>query len=249
MAEKQIVDLLVERGREHMRRKLPEVTEEFACDKKYAERVGDLKNYPHAFVISCVVDRQIPAKRAWKIPYDLEKRIGSFEFEDLYRLKKEKLIDYFNKPTPLHRYCEEIAKCVYDAIQIIGNEYAGDASKMWSDKPSSAVVVHRFSQIRGVGPKIATMATNILARTFRIEFKDYHSIDISADIHITRVFYRLGLTKESASPKEIIHRAQTLHPEFPGLMDFPCWHIGRTWCKPSNPECGKCYMNRVCPTA
>ena len=42
-------------------------------------------------------------------------------------------------------------------------------------------MVYRFLEFNGVGPKIASMAANILAREFKIPFADYFSIDISAE--------------------------------------------------------------------
>ena len=92
------------------------------------------------------------------------------------------------------------------------------------------------------------MASNILARNFKVKFKDYYSIDISADVHIKRVFHRLGLTSKSASTEEVIYKARALHPEFPGVLDFPCWEIGRSWCRPQKPTCEECYMGEVCPS-
>jgi endonuclease III len=100
----------------------------------------------------------------------------------------------------------------------------------------------------GVGPKIASMATNILARDFKVPFADYYSIDISADVHVRRVFARLGLCASDATVEQVIYKAKALHPEFPGLMDFPCWEIGRTWCNWRTPECAGCYMRDVCAT-
>ncbi len=221
----------------------------FADDANCDRLVSDLKNHPHAFVIACVSDRQMPAKRAWKIPYKLRERIGSFEFKELRKITKEKLLDYFKNPSSLHRFDETISACVYDAIQIIGNQYGGDAAKMWSDGPSSAEVVYRFLQIHGVGPKIATMAANILVRHFKVKLKDHYSIDVSVDTHVKRVFQRLGLTKEKASPEALIYRARGMYPEFPGIMDFPCWRIGQDWCRSKDPKCDQCYMRQVCPTA
>jgi endonuclease III len=93
------------------------------------------------------------------------------------------------------------------------------------------------------------MAANILARDFKILFADYYSIDISGDVHVRRVFGRLGLTSPDAIIEQLIFKARALHPEFPGLMDFPSWEIGRTWCRPTNLQCQLCYMNDGCPTA
>jgi endonuclease III len=110
-------------------------------------------------------------------------------------------------------------------------------------------VVYRFLQFEGVGPKIGSMAANILAREFKMPFADYFSIDISADVHVRRVFSRLGLCAADATVEQVIYKAKALHPEFPGMMDLPSWEIGRNWCKARGPECDGCYMRDLCPTA
>jgi endonuclease III len=93
------------------------------------------------------------------------------------------------------------------------------------------------------------MAANILARDFKIPFSDHYSIDVSVDRHIKRVLRRLELVPADATNDEIIFRARALSPEFPGLIDFPCWEIGRKWCRPNCPQCGDCLMVDLCPTA
>ena len=111
------------------------------------------------------------------------------------------------------------------------------------------MVVFRFLEFEGVGPKIANMAANILARDFKVPFSDYFSIDISADVHVRRVFGRLGLTRPNATIEQLIFRARSLNPKFPGLMDFPVWEIGRNWCGPKIQKCNECYMKDLCPSS
>lgn len=123
----------------------------------------------------------------------------------------------------------------WSAIQLIAIRYEGDASRIWGGKPQSAAVVYRFLELDGVGPKIANMAANILAREFKVPFADYYSVDVSADVHVRRVFARLGLAATNATVDQLVYRARALHPEFPGLMDLPSWEIGRRWCKPPRP--------------
>lgn len=262
MNEDGIRRLLVERGNEVF--DAPIEPEPLAFSKKpkdlnedeYQEAralVNDLEHRPHAFVLGCIMDRQIDADRAWLIPYRLSQRIGSFDFCTIRKLSEDEIQSYMNGPPALHRYPNVMSKNLYAAIQRIANKYQGDAGAIWAGHPSSAGLVQRFLQFRGVGIKIATMAANILVRGFKVSVSDYSSIDIdiSPDRHVHRVFWRLGLTPQDATTDQIIDRAQELNPEFPGLLDFPTWQIGRNWCKPNQEKllCSECFMEKLCPTA
>ncbi len=90
-------------------------------EEEVNEFLNDLENYPHAFLIACLCDKQIKAERAWKIPFKLKKRIGNFEFSNLFKLTEKQLIKYFLKPSPLHRFKNEMAKNTYSAIQRIAD--------------------------------------------------------------------------------------------------------------------------------
>lgn len=90
------------------------------------------------------------------------------------------------------------------------------------------------------------MTANILARRFKIEFSDYYSIDISPDIHINRVLRRMGFIPQKADNTMIIYKARELNPEFPGIIDFSCWEIGRNCCRQTNPDCKNCIVKDEC---
>jgi len=221
----------------------------FTRDSQADTLLNDLDRHPHAFVLACVMDRQVKAERAWLIPHLISKKIGGFSMRRLSALSRGEVARLMRKPDPLHRFVEMMATHFYSAVQRIRTAYDGNAAKLWEGKPSSAEVVYRFLEFDGVGPKIATMAANILAREFKVPMADYFSIDISADVHIRRVFARLGLCPKDASVEQVIYRARALNPAFPGMMDLPCWEIGRTWCKSRRPECAGCYMKDVCPSS
>jgi len=196
------------------------------------------------------MDRQVKAERAWQIPYRLQRRLGGdFSIRKLASLTLLDVEKIMGEPEPLHRFANKMSGCFHAAVRRIVQQYDGDASRIWENKPSSADVVHRFLEFDGVGPKIASMAANILAREFKLPFADYYSIDISADVHVRRVFGRLGLAETDASVEQLIFRARSLCPEFPGLMDLPAWEIGRQWCRPKNPQCTACYLGEKCSKA
>jgi len=116
------------------------------------------------------------------------------------------LKELMSKPERLHRF-DKMSDLFHLAVQRIANQYSGDAARIWKGIPSSAEAVYSFLEFDGVGQKLATMAANLLARTFKIPFADYFPIDISADVHVRRFF--------------------SLHPIFPGIMDSPTWAFGR----------------------
>ncbi|MDE0625086.1 MAG: hypothetical protein OXH99_01685 [Bryobacterales bacterium] len=216
--------------------------------------VNDLKHRPHAFVIGCIMDRQIDADRAWCVPYRLAQRIGCpeeprFSFCTLLELSEDAIQGHMKGPPSLHWLHKEMSCHVHAALRRIADQYEGRAEKIWNDRPSSAGLVYRFLEFEGIGPKIATMAANILVRQFKIRVGDYSSLDISSDRHVHRVFHRLGLLPKGASREQVIYRARDLNPEYPGSLDGPVWEIGRDWCRPKNPNCSECFMKDICPTA
>jgi endonuclease-3 len=239
-----IVDILIKRGNELFEK--PYQPLEFTKDKDIDSFLNNLDEYPHLYVLACIMDRQVKAERAWAIPYRISKEINSFQFDDLVKIPLERIKNIFTE-RKLHRFNEKMAICYYEAIIRIRDQYKGDVSLIWKGVPGSATIVKRFLQFHGAGIKIATMATNILAREFKIPMKDRICIDISPDVQVKRVFQRLGFISENTSTDEIIFTARELNPEYPGIFDHSCWELGRTWCKPQNPVCDKCYLDQQCP--
>lgn len=247
MNEKAIGNRLVEQGKKLFNE--PQRLFHFTNLVEADALIKNLATCPHAFVLACIMDRQVRTEQAWKVPYEISQKLGGFSMESLGQLSPADVKRLMSQPRPLHRYADIMSDLFWKAVQRIRKQYDGDASRIWTGNPTSAEVVYRLLQFEGVGPKIATMAANILARDFKIPFADHYSIDVSADVHVRRVFGRLELCDRNPSVEQVIYKARALHPEFPGIMDLTCWEIGRNWCKPGVPECKACSMEDLCPSA
>ena len=210
--------------------------------------VNDLVSCPHAFVLGCIMDRQINADKAWQIPFQMKQRIGDFAFFKLASLTEGEVKHHMTKPTPLHHYNNRMAGFFFRAIRHIDANYSGHAEQIWNNKPSSAEIVYRFLQFPGVGQKIATMAANILVRDFKIPVSDKYSIDISMDTHVQRVVKRVYGFPPKTKPERLIFFARALHPEYPGITDYGCYRIGKQWSRPKNPLCSQCEIGTLCKT-
>ena len=242
-----VARVLVQRGEELLARPFQPI--EFTGHGRADALLNDLEYFPHGYVLACLMDRQISADRAWLIPYLMGERLGWFAFPALADVSLDSVHSLMREPEPLHRFVSQMAKTFFLAIQRIANQYCGDASRIWRGRPSSATLVRRFLEFQGAGPKIATMAANILVRDFKVPVSDTYSIDISPDRHVRRVLFRVGLAREEASNEELIYVARELHPTYPGIFDLSVWEIGRNWCRPRSLNCGSCYLQPHCPTA
>ena len=218
---------------------------QFTGNQAFDTLLNDLENTPHAFVLACLMDKQIKAERAWSIPCILMNELGS-DINALNAVSGEEYASLFNQHK-FHRFNNIMAGVFKSDVQRIAGRYDGDASRLWKGVPSSAAVVYEFQQFKGAGIKIATMAANILARQFQIEFSDYYSIDVSPDVHVRRVMRRMGLIDNAADTDSVIYRARELNSEFPGIIDFSVWEIGREYCRPTNPKCDSCIARTECP--
>jgi hypothetical protein len=221
----------------------------FTGDHEADRLLNDFSDHPHAFVFAALVDRRVKAERAWMVPLLIQQRLGSFEIRDLEPLSEQRWLSLMREPTPAHRMPETMAVVLHRATHRAVTQYAGDASRIWADEPSSATVVRRFLEFHGGGPKIATMAANILVRGFHIPLSDYRYIDISADVQVNRVMARLGFIDERSSPDVVVYAARDLNPDFPGIFDLALWDLGRTLCRPTNPRCSECRLNDFCAYA
>jgi endonuclease III len=239
-----VQEILIKRGNELLNQPKLELVR-FTNNIESDKLMGDLEKRPHAYVLACVMDRQIKAERAWQIPYIISQEIGGFEFKRLLKLDFNRIKEIF-KNKNLHRFNEIMSENFYEAIQLIHNKYNNDASNIWKDNPKSATIVRRFLEFKGIGVKIATMATNILARDFKIPMQDRICIDISPDVQVKRVFWRIGFIEKDSSNDELIYCARELNPEYPGIFDLSAWEIGRNWCRPKNPRCDECYLKDYC---
>jgi endonuclease III len=244
MDQDKIISILINKGNELTKQPYQEIG--FTKDPEADHLLNNLKRMPHAFVLASIMDRQCKAERAWMIPYKFSLKVGGFEFERLLSCSEDYISAIF-KEEQFHRFNKDFAKYFYLAIQHIHMKYDNDASRIWLDSPKSATVVRRFLEFDGVGIKIATMATNILARDFKIPMQDKICIDISPDVHVRRVFKRAGFISDINNIDELIYCAKELYPEYPGIFDYSAWEIGRNWCRKENPNCSSCYLNNYCP--
>ena len=123
-------------------------------------------------------------------------------------------------------------------------DYNNEAKKIWENQQAS-VIVKRLEEFKGISHKKASLGTLILIRDLGVDIEDKQNIDIAYDVHIRRIFLRMGLV-EKDTQENIINKAKQINPRFPGELTTSFWAIGRKYCFANNPSCEACPLNHYC---
>jgi endonuclease III len=214
--------------------KVPEAAEYALADK-------------FAFVIATCLDRGVPSEVIWTIPYDLRNALGHLNPCRLAVMTDADLSEVFYTLQRKPRYIHAAPRTIREIASIVCHEYNGDAEQIWVGK-TAAAVRQTFLRVFGVGPALANMAVLLIQKAYGVRFKDFDAatVDIKPDVHTMRVLYRLGVTKAQTT-QDAITGARAVNPSYPGALDAPLWHIGRTRCHATKPDCAGCPLVAVCP--
>ena len=163
------------------------------------------------------------------------------------------------------RWLDNVSFWIVDACRKIRDEYGNDPDNLFVVKGgrlSPPLIYFILKQFKGIGPKKASMVARDFAMgvwdwyiglkerlkqrgiDLRVEYPEFSEMPI--DVHVKRVFQRVGLVKEAeASSQDYQNVARLIYPKLPGAVDILIWCVGREYCKDS-PKCGECPLNVVC---
>ena len=91
--------------------------------------LNDLAGHPHAFLLACIMDRQIKAERAWVIPYRIGQRLTDISFEGLRKLSLDDVRRLMSEPSPLHRFVNEMSSSFRGSSGSYGGPHSIGAAK------------------------------------------------------------------------------------------------------------------------
>ncbi len=203
-----------------------------------------IRGNPFAFLIAVAFDRGMPWQKAWRIPAEIDHE-GCLDPALLASMSETDLIGLLDRLTVRPRYgAKQGAKTLSDAARLVCERFGGDAGAIWRES-SPAEVEKTLQEIHGLGTGIASMTTRILRDDFDYFRGQERQIDVKPDVHLVRVFRRIGLIDDD-SANQAVRTARLLNPEFPGALDWPAWRIGQLWCHPTEPDCAQCPLTRDC---
>ena len=110
------------------------------------------------------------------------------------------------------------------------------ASQIKEDK-NIPTTLEELTALPGIGRKSA----NVIMREMGVKAEG-----IIVDLHVVRVAPRLGIATGTDPKKLEKQMMDTLHPKDWGEAGMAISFLGRETCRPKNPKCTECVMNKVC---
>lgn len=213
----------------------------------------------NTFILGVLLDRSVTAAWAWQAAEHIESLLGNptspaTMWVRLARMERHRLtgfLRYGYGGKAFHRHYKTYARQLPMAAAHVLEHYEGDPRRLWNNTRDVVKVRDRMDALPGVGMALARMAVLMLARDYGVlgGHAALPHLDVKPDIHVMRVFRRCGLIGRRGTRNEAVAIAQTLHPRYPGAFDAPAFNIGRTWCRPTKPNCAECPLTSACPRA
>lgn len=236
--------------------------------KAYGKQMGDwvrpvkkIKRFrpagANAFLLGVMFDRNIEASRSWSAAEWINDSLGdpddvSTLWKNLIQIDQIKLkyfLQYGNGGKSFHRFYNHYVEYLPGAAKIVLEKYDGDPRKIWNNIRDIDVVMKRLEELPGIGMALSRMAVLNLVRNFGLlgGTQSLHQLDIKPDIHVMRVFKRVGLIGANGTRTDAIAAARKFNPRFPAELDGPSWEIGANFCRPSVALCSECPIAEACP--
>ena len=198
------------------------------------------KKRANKFLLGAVLDYQMRANLVW----ENARRFAEDDLGDPDDLWESILaIPGWNSEIVFRRSRLHRFPAAHRRVRRIGEaivrHYGGDSREIWRGQ-RPAVVRKRLERMR-MGPQISRMVVGALFDTGQISGVG----ELKADLHVTRVLGRV-FDGERVSVAEAHRIANRIMPDRSWMVDAPLYLLGKSRCRPTTPDCGRCYLRPEC---
>jgi uncharacterized HhH-GPD family protein len=120
---------------------------------------------PFALLVGFALDQQVTVQQAFLGPLRLKQRLGTLEPSAVAAADLEPL---FREKPAIHRFPGSMAERVRELAANVGEEYGGDASRLWSEAADGAELRRRIAALPGFGEMKVKSLGSVLAQRFGV---------------------------------------------------------------------------------
>jgi len=123
-----------------------------------------LSENPFALLVGMMLDQQYPMEHAFRGPQKVLDRFGSLEPAAIAAANPEEFAALCATPPAIHRFPGSMAARLQELAGIVEREYAGDASRLWSEATTGPELLKRVQALPGFGKQKAQIFVALLAK-------------------------------------------------------------------------------------
>lgn len=124
---------------------------------------------PFALLAGMLLDQQFPMERAFAGPAKVLERFGTLDPATIAGAPPEEFASLCATPPAVHRFPGSMAGRLQELARIIADEYAGDASRLWTEASNGADLMKRLQALPGFGKQKAQIFTALVAKQLGVK--------------------------------------------------------------------------------
>jgi len=123
-----------------------------------------LADNPFALLVGMMLDQQYPMEHAFRGPAKVLDRFGTLDPAAISAANPEEFAALCATPPAIHRFPGSMAARLQELAGIVTKQYAGDASRLWTEAPTGPELVKRVQALPGFGKQKAQIFVALLAK-------------------------------------------------------------------------------------
>lgn len=123
-----------------------------------------LNESPFALVAGMMLDQQHPMEHAFRGPWKVLERFGTFEPAAIAEADPKEFAALCAVPPAVHRFHGAMSARLQELARVVVEEYDGDASRIWTEAKSGADLLNRVQSLPGFGKQKAQIFVALLAK-------------------------------------------------------------------------------------
>jgi uncharacterized HhH-GPD family protein len=127
-----------------------------------ADRILDESSF--ALLAGMMLDQQYPMEHAFRGPAKVVDRFGSFDPAAIATADPEEFATMAATTPAIHRFPGSMSAKLQELARIVTQDYAGDASRIWTEAADAADLLRRIMALPGFGKQKAQIFVALLAK-------------------------------------------------------------------------------------
>jgi uncharacterized HhH-GPD family protein len=135
---------------------------------------------PNALLLGVLYDSQYQTRRAFAIPLKLRERLGHFDLQRMAAEGEEPLLHAFLTRPALHRFPGKFARQTYQLVQVLVDQYGGDAGRIWTEASDADDLGRRLMALPCFGTEKTNWTVGMLGKLGLISFPGWEEYRATA---------------------------------------------------------------------